>query len=261
MRSIHLISLVVLTALGPTSLRADELPTDAAQRIDLFKGEVAAIQLKADLDIKVRLAKLIEDLKAMQQDRLRAGEPGKAAVIGEQIQKLKDFAAKANNLVINGSFEDGPDAGTQGFKSLDEGSTEIKGWTVTRGQIDYVGSYWQAADGTHSIDLQGSTGTIGGIKQTFPTTKGQKYRVTFALAGNPDKGPTEKILEVNAADQTKTFTFDITGKTRQDMGWVTVTWEFTAKDDMTTLEFYAPRTEPSGWGPVIDNVSVVSVSK
>src|SRR5947209_10953366 len=92
---------------------------------------------------------------------------------------------KSENLIVNGSFEMGPDAGE--FKPLDKDSTDIKGWKVTRVQIDYIGTYWQHAQGEHSLDLHGSPG-IGGISQTFKTKKGQKYRVTFMLAGNPEGG-------------------------------------------------------------------------
>src|SRR6516162_5240865 len=101
---------------------------------------------------------------------------------------------KPVNLLLNGSFEEGPEAGQ--FKPLDKGSTAIKGWTVTRGQIDYVGSYWKAAHGQRSIDLHGSPG-YGGVAQTFATSKGQRYRVTFSLAGTPGTG--EKKMGVQAA--------------------------------------------------------------
>src|SRR5262249_24519791 len=90
---------------------------------------------------------------------------------------------EGSNLLVNGSFEEGPDPGA--FLPVNKDSTDIKGWTVTRGQIDYIGSFWPAADGKRSLDLHGSPG-FGGVSQTFPTVKGQKYRVTFALAGNPE---------------------------------------------------------------------------
>ena len=57
------------------------------------------------------------------------------------------FAAPARppaNILVNGSFEEGPDDIGE-FKSLDKGSDAIKGWKVTRGQIDLVGTFWPAA--------------------------------------------------------------------------------------------------------------------
>src|SRR5262245_42740046 len=88
---------------------------------------------------------------------------------------------KPVNLIVNGSFEDGPEF--ELYKALDPDSTAIKGWVVTRGQIDLcqqTGEEWKAADGKRSLDLHGSPG-FGGVKQTLPTKAGQKYRVTFRM--------------------------------------------------------------------------------
>src|SRR5687767_12066155 len=86
---------------------------------------------------------------------------------------------KPGNLVVNGSFEEGPEV--EVYKPLDRDSTAMKGWVVTRGQIDLVvqtGDEWRAADGQRSLDLHGSPG-LGGVKQTIPTKAGQKYRIEF----------------------------------------------------------------------------------
>jgi choice-of-anchor C domain-containing protein len=166
---------------------------------------------------------------------------------------------KPKNLLVNGSFEDGPDAGN--FLPLDTGSTDIKGWTVTRAQIDYIGTHWKSADGNRSIDLHGSPG-YGGIKQAFATTKGRKYKVTFSMAANPNaqgEDTTVKLLCVRAAGKKEAFSFDAAGKTVEEMGWVTKSWEFTAIADETTLEFHTLETEDPTCGPALDNVSVVEV--
>jgi hypothetical protein len=55
----------------------------------------------------------------------------------------------------------------------------------------------------------------------------------------------------------KNFSFDITGKSRADMGYVTRELTFLATSGTTTLEF-ASTTTPGGFGPVIDNVRVQS---
>ncbi|HEY1858753.1 MAG TPA: choice-of-anchor C family protein [Gemmataceae bacterium] len=160
------------------------------------------------------------------------------------------------SLLVNGSFEEGPD--TDKYVSLNEGSKAIKGWVVTRGQIDYVDAYWPAADGKRSIDLHGSPG-LGGIKQTFATRKGQKYRVTFAFAGNPEGQVPMKKMGVSAAGQKEEFSFDATGKKLDDLGWVTKKWEFKADDKETTLEFYTLMTDDVNCGPLLDNVSVFEI--
>jgi choice-of-anchor C domain-containing protein len=164
---------------------------------------------------------------------------------------------KPVNLIKNGSFEEGPDPGR--FLPLNEGSADIKGWVVTRGQIDYVGSHWRAADGKRSLDLHGSPG-YGGVKQTFKTKKGQKYKVTFSLAVNPDSMVKKKKLEVSAGERKETFVADGTDKTGADMGWEAKEWVFTADADETTLEFRTLETEDPNCGPALDNVAVVAVS-
>src|SRR5579859_5367126 len=74
------------------------------------------------------------------------------------------------NLLINGSFEQGPGGY---FANVPVGSTVITGWTVIRGSIDY-GPGWQNADGNWSLDLDGSpfspnSSTAGGVQQGFAT--------------------------------------------------------------------------------------------
>lgn len=252
-----------------TRVQADELPSDAAKRIKQFEEEAGAIQKKAEADIKARRDKLIEDLQALQEAYTKAGKLDEAVAIRDRLRQLKAGTAgvtkpgadKARNLLVNGSFEEGPEPDMDGYKRLEAGATDIKGWIVTRGQIDYTVTRWQHADGKRSIDLHGLDGVVGGIKQTITTKKGQKYRVTFSLAGNPEGGPAEKTMEVSVAGEKKAFTFDVTGKTVDKMGWETKTWEFTAIADETTIEFYAPVVENSGWGPVIDNISVVAAGE
>src|SRR5262249_55429807 len=103
------------------------------------------------------------------------------------------------NLIINGSFEEGPDPQGNAFVTLQKGSTDIKGWEVTRGDIDHISTYWPAAEGNRSLDMNGIG--PGGIAQTFKTVKGRKYRVTFSMAANPDAAG-EKKLVVSAAGKT-----------------------------------------------------------
>jgi choice-of-anchor C domain-containing protein len=177
---------------------------------------------------------------------------GVVAAYGED-DKQKDEDA---NLLVNGSFEEGPDTGDQGWKPLDKGSKAIKGWEVTRGQIDFINGYWEAADGKKSLDLHGSPG-YGGVKQAFKTKKGQKYRVSFSLAGNPIGTAPIKTLGVKVADKEEEFTFSTEGKSNSDMGWATQVLNFTATAAETTIELYTLMKEDPNCGPALDNVSVV----
>jgi choice-of-anchor C domain-containing protein len=163
--------------------------------------------------------------------------------------------ASGGNLLINGSFELGPDAGQ--FASLDAGSMALTGWTITRGNIDDIAAFWQAADGQHSLDMNGST--AGTIAQTFATTPGQVYEVTFNLAGNPtDPNTSIHGVHVSAAAQSQDFHIDSTGRSQADMGWTPESFQFTATDTSTMLAFSG--LDQSLWGAALDNVSVNAFS-
>ena len=163
----------------------------------------------------------------------------------------------------NGSFEESPYSSVPTFITLAGGNTDITGWTVLPGTIDYVGGTWEAQSGTRSIDLNGQN--LGGIAQTFDTVIGDKYRVAFYLAGNPAGPPTIKTLNVDATGGTvQSYTFDTTHSTYPTgMGWplTPATYEFTASSVLTTLSFVsASDSSPIKWaGPVLDNVSVTDL--
>ena len=162
---------------------------------------------------------------------------------------------QATNLIQNGSFETATvNPGTDTL--LNAVSTVITGWTVSQGSIDYIGTVWQASNGVRSLDLSG--GNAGRIQQTFNTTVGGTYRVTFDLAGNPTGNPTIKEMRVSAGGNSADFSFDITGKSLSNMGWVSNSWDFTATGTTTTLSFL--NLADTAYGPALDNVSVIALS-
>lgn len=156
----------------------------------------------------------------------------------------------------NGSFENGSGAPAS-LTTLGPGDTSITGWTVTGNGIDWIGSYWTAADGAYSLDL--SAGAAGGIEQTFDTVAGHNYSVTFSLAGNGAGGSTVKSVQVQATGgAASVYTFDTTGFSYSNMGWATQTYAFTATGSSTTLTFTSQ--ENSAYGPALDNVAVADVT-
>jgi len=161
---------------------------------------------------------------------------------------------QAANLIQNGSFENGANPGV--FQTINAGSTVITGWTVSQGSIDYIGTLWQASNGSRSLDLSGEN--AGGIKQTFNTTVGKTYRVTFDLAGNTFTSPTIKDMRVSAGGSSADFSFDTTGKSNSNMGWLSKSWDFTANSTTTTLEFTGLGNSDAG--AALDNVSVIALS-
>lgn len=159
----------------------------------------------------------------------------------------------SENLIVNGSFEEGPDIG--GYLTLRADAT-LPGWRIVKETVDLTGSYFKASDGDRSIDLIGTPG-LGAIEQTIKTYPGGNYVLTFDLAGNPAGGPPIKVMQVYAAGQSRAFEFDITGKSIQNMGWEKKTWTFTASAEETILGFEAlTGTNSSNYGAAIDNVVV-----
>ncbi|MCI0684292.1 MAG: choice-of-anchor C family protein [Gemmataceae bacterium] len=166
------------------------------------------------------------------------------------------------NLIVNGSFEAGPEF-EGSYLPLDEDAVEVRGWVVSRGQIDLLqendGKY-PAAHGKRSLDLHGSPG-FGGVKQPFVTKVGQKYKVSFGMSGSPGFGYETVQIAARAAGKKEVFECDMTGKTLDDLKWETKTWEFTAVATITVLEFHttmAATANPFA-GPLVDDVKVVAV--
>jgi len=163
----------------------------------------------------------------------------------------------SNNLLINGSFEEGYEAGS--YKNLKSGEN-FPGWKVTQETIDINGSYFMAPDGKQSIDLNGYNS--GAIEQRFFTDPGKKYLVSFYLAGNTAGNPIIKEMKVSAADQSELFQFDVTGKTTSDPGWEYSEFVFKAEQRATTLRFESNQgPESTSYGPMIDDVKVTRYKK
>ncbi len=154
----------------------------------------------------------------------------------------------------NGSFETGTyvDNGS-GFEPLNAGDTSLDGWTVDSGSVDWIGTYWPALDGSMSIDMSGAD--AGTLSQTFATTIGNTYTVSFYLSGNPAGPPTVKTLDVSATGGTVgSYTYDTTGNDLTRMNWTLETYSFLATSASTTLSFVS--TTAGAYGPAIDNVVV-----
>ncbi len=162
------------------------------------------------------------------------------------------------NLITNGSFENGSPVPTGNFNTLTANTAsadDITGWTVTSGTIDWINSYWQASDGTKSLDLAGfSHGTIVGVN--FATIIGQTYLVQFDMAGNPDTSNDKIMVGASVGTTQHTFTFDQNGQTHNNMGWLTQSFTFVATSISSSLTFCDVTPYSQYWGAVLDNVRV-----
>lgn len=127
-------------------------------------------------------------------------------------------------------------------------------WYVSGGAVDLIGAgTWQAAEGDQSIDLNAR----GAVSQTFTTNVGTTYTVTYSLAGNPYDLPALKTGEALIDGQRfQEFSFDVTGKTYGNMGYVRRQFTFVATGTTTTLTFAGTMSATAANGAVIDDVCV-----
>ena len=150
------------------------------------------------------------------------------------------FAGSANaNLLVDGSFENAKDfVDNYGGDTMNLalGSTTMKGWTVI-GTTSGAGLAWigptnpyglTAEKGSYFLDLteEHVSGPYGGVKQTFTTTAGDKYKVTFWLGSSPQWG-IQDGLTASASGASKTFTSTNNGS--QSNFWQHETFDFTSE--------------------------------
>lgn len=143
------------------------------------------------------------------------------------------------NLIVNGSFESGV-SGT--YAELGAGSTAITGWTTTQSGVEWFQpslnspSLGGAADGLATVDLANYVYIGGGIKQSFATTAGQTYDLSFSggnvvYAGRDGTGLIDLLLNGAYAQSFATST------SSTSMAWQDFGYSFTATGSTTTLEF------------------------
>jgi hypothetical protein len=181
-------------------------------------------------------------------------------------------------LIVNGSFDSfgvtggSLDANFGGFiryfgPPTNATNTEITGWTLS-GQngsipnnVDLVHTSlypsFTGTPGSNSLDMEGAIGASGVISQSFATTPGDTYTLSFAYANNPQPGPgssgTANVL-VTGTGTLLTQDVTHTGSLFTDMNYTLFSNDFVANSATTTLQFEALTS--SGFGIALDAVSV-----
>jgi choice-of-anchor C domain-containing protein len=167
-------------------------------------------------------------------------------------------AARAGNLIVNGGFES--PVITPPFQTLFAPDNTMPGWTVYSGSVDLTNtSNLPSYEGVQDLDLDGHS--PGAISQSFATTAGAQYTLSFFYANNW-AGPTGlSTANVSVVGIGTLLGQDIThsGSTIANMNYQEFVGTFTADSSMATLKFVS--TDPSGdaYGIVLDAVSVSAV--
>jgi choice-of-anchor C domain-containing protein len=171
--------------------------------------------------------------------------------------------AELNNLITNGSFEDGNYSGQNySWLQVNNGQSNITGWSVGGAAVDWHNSaeFSPIQDGERAVDLNLSGGGLsntGTISQTFSTEVNATYSLDFYFSGPHTGFPDPRQVRVKVAGDD--LVFSQVASSNNILAWGLHTYTFKAIDTSTTLTFSA--VNGSGyWGALIDDVSVNKVN-
>ncbi|MFO1311115.1 MAG: DUF642 domain-containing protein [Burkholderiales bacterium] len=174
-------------------------------------------------------------------------------------------ASAQGNIVVNGGFETPAVVGVSPFNiNLDfdtkyAGANTLAPWVIGGNSINHVRSYFPAAEGLQSIDLNGIA--PGSISQVLVTQPGRDYLLRFRYAENPNRILGNPRMTVRwGASANGPFTlqeqFTFTGNsTRTNMGWRVVERTVRATSTSTYLSFKSDDFAFSPFGIALDDVS------
>jgi hypothetical protein len=171
--------------------------------------------------------------------------------------------------IVNGSFET-PVVPVGNFTNFASGSIGITGWTVVgaaggvsivNGTFTQNGILFPAENGTQWLDLTGNgVNSNEGVEQTFATTSGAQYTVSFWVGNvnNPGGifGTTSTVDVLLGGPKGTSLLTAINGNTTTGtQTWDQFTTTFTATGSTSTLDFLNgdPGSDNSNG---LDNVSV-----
>jgi hypothetical protein len=156
------------------------------------------------------------------------------------------------NLLLNGSFEESTSLTLTPVGWFNIGHSD--------GVITYSSFNTPAYDGDNYYDLGGygnAFGPIGdGVAQTFGTTIGVTYTVSFGLSGENRSG--DETLTVSAGNVSLDYVVTPNGLGDFQQPFVTQTFKFVAASTTTTLSFIHTFGEGGNNDPLIDGVSVTA---
>ena len=181
---------------------------------------------------------------------------------------LLSSSGSFGQIITNGAFEQagvGSTASFSNFNRLQSGSTSLRGWTIGGVAVDWHSTtnpdfQPSSSFGDKVIDLHidGGDGQTGTLSQTFSTSPGREYELSFDLSGpGVSLGfPNPRSVNISIGNVQQTFSTPASANT--NMQWSRQEVSFTASGDTTTLTFSSAHNGAGFWGPVLDNVSVVA---
>ena len=166
-------------------------------------------------------------------------------------------AAQAN-LIENGGFEDIGNSvaiGGYGSSSTWQIYSSIPDWDASQNMEIWTNNFIVPAyEGNNVLELNAHPGTANGvfsIYQTFATTVGQEYELTFA--GRKRQANSDEAFMVSVADLTESIYNQAWGT------WTEYSYNFTATSELSTLTFTSLDGGRDTTGNIFDAVSVQEV--
>jgi hypothetical protein len=164
------------------------------------------------------------------------------------------------DLILNGSFSS-PVLPTNSYQVFTPSSSPgLPGWTVAAGTVDIdnantFGSPFVA--GGQWLDLNGNS--PGTLTQSFATTQGQTYLLSFEYANNTavTTGDATATVSVQGSNTLLTANIEHGSSTTSEMNYQLFQSTFVADSGTATLQFES--TFPGTSGIALDAISVTAV--
>ena len=182
------------------------------------------------------------------------GQPGSDYVV--RINRETLTVRPGIQLLRNGGFETPRVPRWSKAVTLFAGSNALVPWQISSGSVN-VETFWPTSQGTHNLDLNGTSPSA--ILQSFATTPGKTYQLSFEYANNPDKPNQTDYATVTVTGSGTLLSRWIshTGSTPRHMKYNRFLGTFVADSATTTLEFVS--TTLGAYGIVLDAVAVKAV--
>jgi hypothetical protein len=162
----------------------------------------------------------------------------------------------ADNLLIDGSFEDAAVSPGSYVVFHDTSSPGVPGWTAMNEievRNDLVGT---AQDGAKFVELDADLNSS--MSQQFATNVGEMYNLSFYYSNRTNTSTGTNGLSFSAGSLSSVMTAVPGENDSGNNQWQLYSTTFTATSALTTLQFNALGTSDS-FGTSLDNVTVTAV--
>jgi hypothetical protein len=203
------------------------------------------------------------------------GRPGLRFLLFAFLAIAAQQSLMAQNLLVNGDFEQNDRHTYANYYTSEDLAyiplgDSVPGWTFSH-SVDLYGPTHAPQSGNQFLDLVGGGPVAANfsIQQTFATTAGQSYQLSFVYGNNEQLAAalaTFTASLIGGSGTIWTQDFSHTGDTYYARNWTAFNITFVANSSTTTLKFLDTSHFPTGYDPsytvggsTLDNVIVIAV--